>query len=338
MTLPSPAPVAERPAINRIGRFHITRELGRGAVGTVYLGRDPIIDRDVAIKTFNAAAPAGKKRVEQQFLNEARAAGKLGHPNIVTVYDAFSEGGMTYIAMEYLVGQELSKILDSGHRFTSEEVASIGWKIADALEHAHQRGVIHRDVKPANIFLVGEHQPKLVDFGIARSGHKNPELEDAQETLFHQNLLGTPNYMSPEQAMGEPVDGRSDVYALGVVMYEMLTGRKPFQGDTEQVLHLIVSRNAPAPHRLEPGVPTSLSAIVQCAMAKQADKRYQSAGEMALAIKRDLMRKRHRRDVLPMPMSVTPAPPGGSYRLALLFASGLLVLLALVAVVWTWMR
>ncbi|WP_076591879.1 serine/threonine protein kinase [Herminiimonas arsenitoxidans] len=288
----------------RIGRFAIKHELGRGSIGVVYLAHDPIIDREVAIKTFRSRLSlVEKKQHEQHFINEARAAGRLAHPNIVTVYEASSEGDSTYIAMEYLQGRELNKLLDAGHRFTAEDVASISWKIADALDHAHKNGVVHRDIKPANIFLVADHQPKVVDFGIARAPNRvSDQAHKAEEpyTLFHDNILGTPNYMSPEQAMGQAVDARTDIYSLGAVMYEMLTFRKPFQAaDTDKLLHQIAFKAAPDVHTIQSNVPLALSKIVAKAMSKKADKRYQNAEEMALDIKRYLTRTRREHERKP---------------------------------------
>jgi serine/threonine protein kinase len=281
--------VPSDPAVKRVGRFHILRELGRGAIGSVYLAHDPVIDRQVAIKTFNPRlTSAEKKQYEQQLINEARAAGRLSHPHIVTIFDASSEGNMPYIAMEYLPGAELSKRLESGERFHSDEVATIIWKIADALVYAHKNGVIHRDIKPANIFMVGD-QPKLFDFGIARAPNRvsDKPLDDEPYTLFRNNLLGTPNYMSPEQALGEPVDERTDIYSLGAVMYEMLVGCKPFKSiDSTRLLQQIIHKNPPAPHALVVGVPLILSHIVSKAMSKRPDTRYQHAEEMAQDIKR----------------------------------------------------
>ncbi|MEN3297547.1 MAG: eukaryotic-like serine/threonine-protein kinase [Burkholderiales bacterium] len=291
------------PAISRIGRFYVTRELGRGTVGCVYLGHDPVLGRDLALKTFNSRLPpADRHKFEQQFINEARAAGRLSHPNIVTIYDACIEGATIYIAMEYLQGRELNKVLLQGHRFTPDEVASIIWKLADALEHAHQNGVVHRDIKPANIFMVQDEQPKLVDFGIARAPNRIGDglaYEDESFTLFQNNLLGTPNYMSPEQAMGKQVDARTDIYSLGAVMYEMLVGRKPFQtDDPDKLLQLIAYKAPSAPHEIDSSVPGVLSRIVMKAMSKRPEKRYQSAEKMALDIKRYLVRVRSaRRDV-----------------------------------------
>ncbi|MGH8806565.1 MAG: serine/threonine-protein kinase [Noviherbaspirillum sp.] len=299
---PTPgAPTPGAPAISRIGRFYLTRELGRGTVGCVYLGHDPVIARDVAIKTFiPELTPAERNRYEQQFINEARAVGRLSHPHIVTIYDASSEGGSTYIAMEYLQGTELNQLLANGRRFTPDEVASIAWKIADALDHAHRHDVIHRDIKPANIFMINDDHPKLVDFGIARAPNRLPAKQvTAGEplTIFGDNkLLGTPNYMSPEQASGKPVDALTDIYSLGAVMYELLTGSKPFQADSADKLLLQIAYKAPpVPKEIDARIPEALSRIVMKAMSKRPEKRYQTAEKMALDIKHYLLRERRER-------------------------------------------
>lgn len=304
---PFPTPSATSGAVpvpNRIGRFHILRELGRGAIGSVYLAHDPVIDRSIAIKTFNPRlTPAERRQHEQQFINEARAAGRLSHPNIVTIFDASNERGTTYIAMEYLQGRELHKLLDNGSRFASVETAAIVRKLAEALDYAHQNGVVHRDIKPANIFMQPDNQPKLVDFGIARAPNRlsgKPGNTDQPFTLFQQNLLGTPNYMSPEQALGKPADARTDIYSLGAVLYEMLVGRKPFAArDAEQLLQMIAYKAAPTPHEIDPAIPAELSHIAMKALSKRPDKRYQSAQEMALDLRRYLVRQRRGRRPLP---------------------------------------
>lgn len=289
------------PALSRIGRFYLTRELGRGTAGCVYLGHDPVIGRDLAIKTFNPRlTPAEKSRYEQQFLNEARAAGCLSHPHIATIYDASVENGATYIAMEYLQGRELSRMLDNGHRFKPEETASIGWKIADALDHAHRHDVVHRDIKPANIFMVKDELPKLVDFGIARAPKRSGGAEGEtpadhwHHTIFQNNkLFGTPAYMSPEQAAGKPAGPPTDIYSLGAVMYEMLVGQKPFQsGSVDKLLNEIALRAPAPPHEVDPNIPMALSQIVVKAMSKRPEKRYQTAEAMALDLKRFLLRER----------------------------------------------
>jgi eukaryotic-like serine/threonine-protein kinase len=327
------------PAITRIGRFYITRELGRGTVGCVYLGHDPVIGRDIAIKTFHPRlTPVERSRCEQQFINEARVAGRLSHPGIVTIYDASVENGATYIAMEYLQGRELNKVLDSGHRFTPDEVASIIWKIADAIDHAHKHEVVHRDIKPANIFMVNDDLPKLVDFGIARAPNRLPDKQSGNDepyTMFRANdLLGTPNYMSPEQACGKQVDARTDVYSLGAVMYEMLVGHKPFQSESaDKLLQQIAYKAPPAPHEIDAAVPVVLSKIVMKAMSKRPEKRYQTAEKMALDLKRYLLRERRARRVqLHMPAMEQPATASLPANQRILFLLGYLSLAAAAAI------
>lgn len=287
-------PAPSKPPLARIGRFRILRELGTGTIGTVYLAHDPVIDRSVAVKTVSPKlTPIEKKRLEQQFINEARAAGRLSHPNIVTIFEASSENGTSYIAMEYLQGCELNKLLNEGKRFEPDEVAVIISKIAEALAYAHKHEVVHRDVKPANIFIVGKNQPKLVDFGIARAPNRISEREDEPYTLYRSNLLGTPSYMAPEQAKGLPADSRSDIYSLGAVMYEMLTGCKPFKGrDTMHLLQMIAHKSPPPPDSIVANIPSALSEITMKAMSKQQEKRYQLASEMAHDLKRYLAKQK----------------------------------------------
>lgn len=287
----------------RIGRFLIEREIGRGMIGAVYVGHDPVMDRDVAIKTFNPTlSPQARRQHDQHFVNEARAAGRLSHPHIVTIFEASSESPDNYLAMEWLQGRELGTLLAAGHVFAADDVATIIWKLADALDYAHKQQVIHRDIKPSNIFLVGDHQPKLVDFGIARAPNRAAEqlaTDDAPFTLFRNNLLGTPNYMSPEQATGREVDQRTDIYSLGAVMFEMLTGTKPFQSrDTDKLLNMIAYKAPSKPHELNAAIPLALSRIVMRAMSKQVENRYQQAGEMTADLKRYLVDgKRARRNL-----------------------------------------
>jgi serine/threonine protein kinase len=287
----------------RIGRFLIEREIGRGMIGAVYVGHDPVMDRDVAIKTFNPTlSPQARREHDQHFINEARAAGRLSHPNIVTIFEASSEAPDNYLAMEWLQGRELGSMLAEGHVFSLDDVASIIWKLSDALDYAHKQQVVHRDIKPSNIFLVGDHQPKLVDFGIARAPNRASEqlsTDDAPFTLFRNNLLGTPNYMSPEQATGRAVDHRTDIYSLGAVMFEMLTGARPFQSrDTDKLLHMIAYKAPSKPHELNAAIPIALSRIVMKAMGKQVENRYQQAGEMTADLKRYLVDgKRARRNL-----------------------------------------
>ena len=327
-------------APGRIGRFLIARELGRGTVGAVYIGHDPVMDRDVAIKTFNPSLSASARLAHRQhFINEARAAGRLSHPNIVTIFEASNEAPNNYLAMELLEGRDLGSMLTDGHAFSAEDVATIILKLSDALAYAHKQQVIHRDIKPANIFLVGDHQPKLVDFGIARAPNRTAaqhNIDDAPFTLFRHNLLGTPNYMSPEQASGNPVDHRTDIYSLGAVMFEMLTGSKPFQSrDTDKLLQMISFKAPPKPHEIKPTVPVALSKIVLKAMSKQADQRYQQAGDMALELKRFLLNGRRQRHAS-NDASARADTPSKHHRYAMITADILLVSTLLIGLLTDW--
>lgn len=285
--------ITKKTPMRRVGRFTVTDKLGKGANGTVFLGHDPVIDRPVAIKILGAAiGVADKKQQEQHFINEARAAGRLSHPNIVTIFDASSEGGTTFIAMEFLQGQDLRELMAGGRRFDIIEISNIICKVAEALAYAHENGVIHRDIKPANIFILPNNQPKVVDFGIARAPNRVLEGEKgAEHTIFNNNIMGTPNYMSPEQAMGKPVNALTDVYSLGALMYEMLTLQKPFHShDIDKLLHQIANKTPKSPSEISPKIPEKLSYIVMKAMHKDPVMRYSSAAEMAVALNKFLAR------------------------------------------------
>lgn len=294
--LASNAAPAKAP-MRRIGRFTITDKLGSGSNGNVMLGHDPVIDRPVAIKILNnPGAASDKKQREQQFINEARAAGRLSHPNIVTIYDASTEGNTTFIAMEFLQGKDLRELMSNGKRFDVIEAASIGYKVANALAFAHNQGVIHRDIKPANIFLVGDNQPKVVDFGIARVPNRAVDADGQPQTLFKNNLMGTPNYMSPEQAASQPVTALTDVYSLGATLYEMLTNQKPFpSSDFDKLMYNIARKTPKSPDLINPEVPERLAHIVMKAMQKKPHRRYKSAAEMALALNKFLAKEKRAR-------------------------------------------
>ena len=316
---------------NRIARYYLVREIGRGSFGAVYLARDPIVDRNVAIKTCHVRGNSAEdKDAIQQFINEARATGRLCHPNIVTIFDAGDDGGAAFIAMEYLQGTLLRKLLESGHAFSAKEIAAICGKLADALAHAHKNGVIHRDINPSNIFVLDENQPKIFDFGIARAPNRIQleENDNKPYTLFNNNLIGTPNYMSPEQATGRQVDHLTDIYSLGAVMYEMLANRRPFQSDsTETLLESIAYKAPPAPHELNKAAPLALSQIAMKAMSKRPEKRYQSGQEMAHDIHLYLTRDGHARNKAPLAASQEKAPSAPPPRLrAPIVLAGLLAL------------
>ncbi|MEM7356191.1 MAG: serine/threonine-protein kinase, partial [Acidobacteriota bacterium] len=236
-----------------LGRYEILGELGKGAMGVVYLGRDPLIGRQLALKTFRLGYSAGDEELEQfreRFLREAQSAGILTHPNIVTIHDvAVEPGGDFFIAMEYVEGTDL-KILMQRQRLDPKFAIEVVAQIADGLGFAHSKGVVHRDIKPANIIITSDQQAKITDFGIARVETSNLTMEG--------QLLGTPNYMSPEQIQGQAVDHRADIFSLGVMFYELLTGKKPFFGENlSAVTHRIVFGDFTPVDDLVPGLPTA---------------------------------------------------------------------------------
>jgi eukaryotic-like serine/threonine-protein kinase len=280
----------------RIGRFIVEREIGKGSAGTVYQFRDPLIGRKVAIKILNPKLPSDQRRLfEKHFIQEARAAGRLNHPNIVTVYDADKVDDLLFIAMEYLEGKELRDIINSGHQFNFRQIADMIARVANALDYAHQNGVIHRDIKPANIFIVGKYTPKVLDFGIASASRQiaDPEASIGFATLTERRLLGTPSYMSPEQTRAEAVDARSDIFSLGVVLYQLLCGELPFKGDTIQDLLENIEYESPVPPQdIRSDVPIRLAFIAGKALSKKPADRYATAAEMANDLNRYIAKER----------------------------------------------
>jgi tRNA A-37 threonylcarbamoyl transferase component Bud32 len=264
---------------NRLGRYEILSELGRGAVGVVYKGRDPKINRIVAIKTFSLAGQTSEeeKDFRERFVREAEAAGRVSHPGIVTIFDVGEEEKTRepYIVMEYVGGQSLDKVLAANDNVLPVETAlQVTHELAEALDCAHVQGVIHRDLKPANILVTEDGRAKIADFGVAK-------LNLANQTLAGR-ALGTPAYMSPEQLNGETVDGRSDLFSLGVVLYTVLTGYRPFQGNSAMTVSYKVVNREPIPATvLDTDLPPGLDYIIGRAMAKDRAKRYQRGMEMA---------------------------------------------------------
>ncbi|MFO1314962.1 MAG: serine/threonine-protein kinase [Burkholderiales bacterium] len=279
----------------RIGRYVILDELGRGAMGIVYKARDPLIDRLVALKTVGVEAHSAEADAyRQRFFREARSAGGLSHPNIVTVHDVGEGDGVAYIAMEFLPGQSLRQILDSGAVLPFARIADIAAQVADGLAFAHAKGVVHRDVKPANVMVLDSGLVKITDFGIAR-------LPSGTRTIAG-TVYGSPKYMSPERVRGEEVDGRTDIFSLGAMLYEMLTGVAPFTAtDLPTILDQILHVMPEPPSQRNRDIPPAFDVIVARALAKDRADRYADAQQMADAL-------RHFADPVP---AAAPAAPAG---------------------------
>lgn len=259
-----------------LGRYEIVKELGRGAMGIVYLGKDPKIHRSVAIKTMRLDEVEADEMpdVKARFFREAESAGKLSHPNIVTIYDAGEEQDLAYFAMEVLDGVDLKDLCKKRNLLPVKRTLEIVTKVSEALDYAHSQNVVHRDIKPANIMVMPDGAVKVTDFGIAR-------VTTSAKTQTGI-VLGTPSYMSPEQLSGAKVDGRSDLFSLGVVLFEMLTGERPFQGESVATLmYVIANQPHPSPFELRPDLPKTVGTVIDRALQKDAAKRYQRGLEMA---------------------------------------------------------
>jgi Protein kinase domain len=262
----------------RFGRYLIVGELGRGAMGAVHRAQDPLIEREVAIKTLLPDLPAEVMGdVRERFLREARSAGRLNHPNIVTIFDVGEQDGVAYIAMEVLEGRSLQQMLRDAGRLPLSSIVNIAAQVGEALDHAHRAGIVHRDVKPANIMVSAAGRAKLTDFGVAHV----PSSSMTQTGT----ALGSPKYMSPEQVTGQAVDPRSDIFSLGAVLYEMLARCTPFERAGDTNVWAILHRIAGEPHRpvteLDRELPGVFNRILDRALAKSPEARYQRAGDMA---------------------------------------------------------
>ncbi len=265
------------PTIGHIGRYALKYQLGEGGLGTVYAAQDPLLSRLIAVKTLNVEIEESEREAfNAMFLNEARAAGGLSHTHIVTVFDAGISDDRAYIAMELLKGRDLRQLRLEGWRATPPQAALIVRRVADALAYAHSKGVVHRDVKPANIFMIGRTQPKVLDFGIARVAHQHEA--GGAGTSGGDIAAGSPYYMAPEQARQETVDRRADVFSLGVVLYELLTDVKPFRGNTlAEITAAVLKHEPPLADVVDPNVPHALALITARALEKNPDHRYRSA-------------------------------------------------------------
>jgi eukaryotic-like serine/threonine-protein kinase len=262
--------------ITTLGRYKIISEIGQGAMGVVYKAVDPIIDRTVAIKTINLNLSKSElEEYEMRFQQEIKAAGRLNHPNIVTIYDVGKTDQVAYMAMEFLEGKELKDLIASGNLPPADVVVDIISQVADGLHFAHQQDIVHRDVKPSNIMVMKNQLAKITDFGIAR-------LPNSAVKTMTGLILGSPRYMSPEQVIGKAIDARSDIFSLGVVLYEALTCVAPFDGDNvNAIMYATVNTTPPPPSSHNRAVPPMLDLIVAKAMAKLLEDRYQSVKELA---------------------------------------------------------
>ena len=263
--------------ISHLGRYEIISELGRGAMGIVYKANDPLIERLVAIKAINLQNlnQNEKEEYEARFYQEAKAAGRLNHPNIVTIHDLGESGDVAYIAMELMEGCELQNFIADNPDLSIDDMLDIAIQVSTGLAYAHQHGIVHRDIKPSNIMVLKDNHVKIADFGIARM---TSSLLQTQTGI----IMGSPLYMSPEQVLGRAIDSRSDIFSLGIVLYKMLTGRQPFFGDNaNSVMYQIANEVPPKPSSLNSKIPEALDSIVSNCLAKNPDDRYQNPLEMA---------------------------------------------------------
>ena len=297
--------------LTKAGRYDVVRELGRGSMGIVYQGYDPVIGRTVAIKTMltEGLSPQEFEEFRARFQREAQAAGVLSHPNIVNVFDYGEDSGILYLVMEFLEGKSLEKLVEGKKILPIETIIPVCEQVCSALDHAHQRGIVHRDIKPANIMILDNGLVKVTDFGIAK-------MVSMGMTQTGQ-VLGTPNYMSPEQVKGRQVDGRSDIFSLGVILYDLVTGEMPFPGQNlTTVIYKIINENPIPPRELDATIHSGLSYVICKALAKSPDERYQTCRELAY----DLRNFKHlggpAAPSATMILNVPPPPSAGPERAA----------------------
>ena len=281
--------------MERIGRYELRDKLGQGGMGVVYRAYDTLLERVVAVKLISGTIEENPD-LRERFFREARAAGQLSHRNIITIHDLGEHEGLPYLAMEYLDGEDLQRRMAGHDRLSLAHKLDLAIEICEGLEFAHSHNVIHRDIKPANIFITDHGRVKLLDFGLARL---------VTSELTHSNMMmGTINYMAPEQVRGERADHRSDIFATGVVIYEMLSGRKAFQGDSFAATLYQILQQVPEPlDRIDPSLPWQMVAIVDRALAKPRDERYQSIGDML----RDLIAVRQQHQLSDAPTAYRSA-------------------------------
>ncbi|HXX22374.1 MAG TPA: serine/threonine-protein kinase, partial [Terriglobia bacterium] len=297
--------------LTKAGRYDVLRELGRGSMGVVYQGYDPVIGRTVAIKTMltEGLSPQEFEEFRARFQREAQAAGVLSHPNIVNVFDYGEDSGILYLIMEFLEGKSLEKLVEGKKILPIENIIPMYEQVCSGLDHAHQRGIVHRDIKPANIMILDNGLVKVTDFGIAK-------MVSMGMTQAGQ-VLGTPNYMSPEQVKGRQVDGRSDIFSLGVILYDLLTGEKPFSGQNlTTVIYKIINENPIPPRELDATIHPGLSYVICKALAKSPDERYQTCRELAYDLRNFKYLGGQPAPSATMILNVPPPPGAGPERAA----------------------
>jgi len=282
--------------MKKLGKYEISSILGKGAMGIVYKAIDPDINRQVAIKTIRfdlVTEGSDSEEMMQRFMREAQAAGKLSHPNIITIYDVGREQDLTYIVMQFIEGPSLQRMIASGEKFTTQQIVFLMTKICSALEYAHKFGIVHRDIKPGNILIDNEGNPYICDFGVAR-------VETSTLTQSG-TAVGTPSYMSPEQVKGKKVDKRSDIFALGCILYEFLTGKRPFEAESiTTVIYKIINEEPPSLAEVKKGLPEGFEHIIGKALAKDPEVRYQSCDQLAADL-RDLDKLAEKTIAITMP-------------------------------------
>nr|WP_281068724.1 serine/threonine-protein kinase [Ramlibacter agri] len=270
-----------------MGRYELLRVLGKGAMGVVYEGRDPNLDRRVAIKTVKVEnlSEEAAAEYEHRFRTEARSAARLQHPNIVSVYDSDRDGDVAFLVMEYIQGDDLKHHLDRGVRYSLEQSLKMIRDLLSALDYAHKQGIVHRDIKPANLLLEPGGRVKLTDFGVAR-------IQDSGEATRTQgSMVGTLKYMAPEQVQGQKIDARADLFSVGVVLYQLLTDKRPFDGDNDfSIIHQIIGHEPPPPSSVNGRLPGALDAVVARALAKQREDRFATARDFAVALQAAIRR------------------------------------------------
>jgi serine/threonine protein kinase len=306
-------------SLKKLGRYDLIRVLGKGAMGLVYEGRDPNLDRRVAIKTIKVEnlSEEAAAEYEVRFRTEARSAARLQHPHIVSVYDSDRDGDIAFLVMEFIAGDDLKHHLDKGDLYSLEQTLGIMGDLLSALDYAHRQSIVHRDIKPANLLIETNGRVKLTDFGVAR-------IQDSGEATRTQgSMVGTLKYMSPEQVQGRPIDARADLFAAGIVLYQLLTGKRPFDGDTDFATIQQIVGHAPAlPSAFNAKLPPALDAVVAKALAKSRDLRYASAQEFLTALQ---AAAREASDTTVLPPAVKPGPGSNSTWTSTMLAGEALV-------------